>query len=548
MKQQANTTNRQSAFVLPTVLVLSVVLLALGLSVFQLTSSIARSLTDQYWQRLARQASQAGISYMSACVDQGLSSSTWPISITQDNTCLGTPLGTQPSIYTNTGDANPVPNPFQARFTIYKPTTGADGIPKARVVGAVDILSSPNSSGVRTTIKTYTYEMVSIINGTIDHISEIAGGTDHTCAKIDGKAFCWGSNASGQLGDGTNTTSSTPKAVSTTGVLNNKILTQLSATRATSCAVASGQVYCWGEGSDGQLGNGFSVDSNIPVKVTTAPGLLENKVVTQVSAGPYHTCAVASGLAYCWGKNNYGKLGDGSTTDSNVPVQVSMAGAMAGRTIEQVTVGLQHSCALASNITDQRIYCWGGNYQGQFGNGNYTNNTVVTPTNTAGVLSGRKVTQISSGQTFMCALASGRVSCWGAGSVGQLGNAASSISNLPVDVDTSGVLNAKVVSKIATGAHYACAIANGEAFCWGDNGFGQLGNGLSTDSNVPVAVSTSGLLANKAIIDFADNTEYHSCAIAESQSYCWGKNNTGTLGNGQITNSSTPVKTFSSFN
>ncbi|MEK7621401.1 MAG: hypothetical protein AAB395_03545 [Patescibacteria group bacterium] len=488
MKQQINkTTNKQSAFVLPTVLVLSVVLLSLGLSVFQLTSSIARSLTDQYWQRLARQATQAGVSYMSACVDQGLSSSTWPVSITQDNTCLGVPLGTpQPSIYTNTGDANPVPNPFQARFTIYKPTTGADGIPKARVVGAVDILSSPNGIGVRTTIKTYTYEMMSIINGPMQTVSQVVRGRYNTCALADGQAYCWGLNDYGQLGTGNNNNSIIPVAVSTSGVLSGKFIIQMSGNYWHNCALASGQVYCWGSNVHGQLGNSNNTNSSSPVAVTTS-GVLSGKFVTQVAVGAEHSCALANGQAFCWGYNPEGQLGNNSTTYTNVPVAVT----------------------------------------------------------TSGVLSGKVITKIAGGYYHTCVIASGQAFCWGFNGSGQLGNNSINNSSTPVAVDTSGILSGKSITDLAPGRNHTCSLA-GQAYCWGLNDSGQLGTGNNSNSLLPVAVTTSGALSDKVITQLVGGY-YHTCAIALSQSYCWGLNDNGQLGNNATANSNAPVETFDYF-
>ena len=542
MKQQINkTTNKQSAFVLPTVLVLSVVLLSLGLSVFQLTSSIARSLTDQYWQRLARQATQAGVSYMSACVDQGLSSSTWPVSITQDNTCLGVPLGTpQPSIYTNTGDANPVPNPFQARFTIYKPTTGADGIPKARVVGAVDILSSPNGIGVRTTIKTYTYEMMSIINGPMQTVSQVVRGRYNTCALADGQAYCWGLNDYGQLGTGNNNNSIIPVAVSTSGVLSGKFIIQMSGNYWHNCALASGQVYCWGLNSTGQLGDGSTTNRSSPVAVSTS-GVLSGKVVSQISVGRTHNCALASGQVYCWGSNVHGQLGNSNNTNSSSPVAVTTSGVLSGKFVTQVAVGAEHSCALANG----QAFCWGYNPEGQLGNNSTTYTNVPVAVTTSGVLSGKVITKIAGGYYHTCVIASGQAFCWGFNGSGQLGNNSINNSSTPVAVDTSGILSGKSITDLAPGRNHTCSLA-GQAYCWGLNDSGQLGTGNNSNSLLPVAVTTSGALSDKVITQLVGGY-YHTCAIALSQSYCWGLNDNGQLGNNATANSNAPVETFDYF-
>lgn len=535
---------KHQGFVLPTVLVLSIVLLTLGLSVFQLTSTIARSLTDQYWQKVSKQAAQAGASYMSACVDQGLSGSTWPASITQNDTCLGVPLSTpQPSIFTNTTDTNPVPNPYRSSFTIYKPTAGADGIQKARIVGTVSIL---NTAGT-TTIRSYTTEMTAIINGPMQSVNQITRGRYNTCASADGRAHCWGLNDYGQLGIGNNNNSSVPIAVSTSGALSGKTVTQVSGNYWHNCALADGKAYCWGLNTSGQLGNDTTINSSSPVEVTSTggTGALNGKVVTQVSAGRTHTCALASGKVYCWGSNTHGQLGNGNNINSSSPVQVSLTGGtgeLNGRFVTQVAVGAEHSCALA----DGKVFCWGYNADGQLGNNSlvYTNVPVAVVASGGGAaLNGRYVTEIAGGYYHTCALADGQAFCWGFNGSGQLGNNSTATSSVPVAVNTtSGALVGKKIVSLAPGRNHSCVLAD-QAICWGLNDDGQLGNGNNTSSLLPVNVSTSGVLNGKTVTQVTGGY-YHTCAIASGQAYCWGNNADGQLGNNTTTSSNVPVKAF----
>lgn len=530
----------QQGFVLPTVLVLSVVLLTLGLSVFQLTSTIARSLTDQYWQKVAKQAAQAGASYMSACVDQGMSGSTWPASITQNDTCLGTPSPTpQASIFTNTTDLNPIPNPYRSSFTIYKPSQSVDGIQKAKVVGTVSIL---NTAGT-TTIKSYTSEMAIIINGPMQSVNQIARGRYNTCAAADGGAHCWGLNDYGQLGIGNNNSSSVPIAVSTSGALSSKAVTQISGNYWHHCALADGKAYCWGLNTSGQLGNGSMINSTLPVEVSMS-GALADKIVTQVSVGRTHTCALASGKAYCWGSNTHGQLGNGNNNNSSSPVQVSLTlgGAhLNNKVVTQVEVGAEHSCALA----DGKPYCWGYNPEGQLGNGNttYTNIPVAVTATGAGVaLDGRFVTKIAGGYYHTCALADGKAFCWGFNGSGQLGNGNINNSYVPVEIVASGTLVGQKIQDLAPGRNHSCVLAD-RTYCWGLNDNGQLGNGNNINSLAPVEVNTSGVLNGKTVTQVSAGY-YHTCAIAVGVVYCWGNNTDGQLGNSTTTSSNVPVKAY----
>jgi alpha-tubulin suppressor-like RCC1 family protein len=311
--------------------------------------------------------------------------------------------------------------------------------------------------------------------------------------------------------------------------------TPIAAGETHTCALSEGKVYCWGYNEFGQLGNNSTTQSNVPVAVDTS-GVLSGKTVSQISATGYKTCVLSEGKVYCWGRNNQGQLGNNSTTNSNVPVTVDTSGVLNGLTIDQIAAGALHTCALASG----KVYCWGYNGQGQLGNNSTTKSSVPVAVNTSGVLSGLTVTQIDGGNTHTCAIASGKAYCWGGNGYGQLGNNSTTDRKVPVAVDTSGVLNGKTVTQIAGAEYHTCALASGKVYCWGDNVSGQLGNNSITRSSVPVAVDTSGVL-NGLTVSQIDTGAYHTCALASGKAYCWGYNNYGQLGNNSITRSSVPI-------
>jgi len=254
------------------------------------------------------------------------------------------------------------------------------------------------------------------------------------------------------------------------------------------CAISlSNRAYCWGSGSSGQLGNNSTTNSSIPVAVNTT-GVLAGKTIKQISAGTSHTCAIASDdKAYCWGAGSSGQLGNSSTTNSLIPVAVNTTGVLAGKTIKQISAYGFHTCAVAS---DNKAYCWGRGDLGQLGNNSTTNSSIPVAVNTTGVLAGKTIKQISAGSLYTCAIASdNKAYCWGRGSNGQLGNNSTTNSSIPVAINSTGVLAGKTIKQISNGSSHTCAIASDDkAYCWGSGSFGALGNNSAANSSIPVRV------------------------------------------------------------
>ena len=352
-------------------------------------------------------------------------------------------------------------------------------------------------------------------------------GPGPTPPPAGGIAVTWGMGDVGELGNGQYGRSVAPVAVDTSGVLNNKTITQISAGSQFSCAVASdGTAACWGTGSSGQLGNGRSgvaYHSPVPVALDTS-GVLKGKKIVQISAGDGHACAVTSdGSAACWGWGGYGQLGNGRSGNayhSSVPVAVDTSGVLKGKKVVQIGAGTYHVCAVTSDGT---AACWGFGYSGQLGNGKDGlgmdgegyHSSVPVAVDTSGVLRGKKVTQISAGYDHSCAVTSdGTAACWGSGHTGELGNGQYENSVAPVAVETSGVPGGKEVIQISAGYRYSCAVtSDGTATCWGLNRYGELGNGQDEGSLVPVAVDTTGVLAGTKVVQ-VDTGTHHAAAVA----------------------------------
>ena len=185
---------------------------------------------------------------------------------------------------------------------------------------------------------------------------------------------------------------------------------------------AGGNVFCWGINTDGELGNNTTTESNTPVEVLGVSGIGDLTGVVSLASGQDQTCAVSSsGNVFCWGQDEYGALGNNSTTSSSTPVEVlgdAGVGNLSG--IVSLTAGYQHVCALTSSGT---VFCWGSNATGQLGND--TTNQEFTPVEVLGVAGAgdlSNIVNLSAGNGHTCALAStGNVYCWGANSSGQLG-------------------------------------------------------------------------------------------------------------------------------
>jgi len=366
----------------------------------------------------------------------------------------------------------------------------------------------------------------------VDGWSQIDAGNSYTCALSVGKVYCWGYNTDGQLGNNSTSNSAVPVAVDTSGVLAGKTVTAFSTGVSHSCVVASdNKAYCWGSNDVGQLGNNTTTNSSVPVAVDVSgdlagktilsistgnqrtcviasdnqaycwgvlvltpaaidtSGVLAGKTIASISVGGSHSCVVASdNQAYCWGYNTDGQLGNNSTSNSAVPVAVDTSGVLAGKTIASISAGGSHSCVIAS---DNQAYCWGSSSLGQVGNNSTASSLVPVAVDTSGVLAGKTVLSIKTGsQRHTCAIASdNQVYCWGSNNIGQLGDSSTIGRLVPVAVDTSGVLAGKTVLSVSSGNLHTCGIASdNQAYCWGFNSSGQLGNNSVVDSSSPVKV------------------------------------------------------------
>jgi alpha-tubulin suppressor-like RCC1 family protein len=351
----------------------------------------------------------------------------------------------------------------------------------------------------------------------------------------------WGRNNYGQLGDNSTANSSVPVGLYAKGALSGKTVVAVSAGTYHSLALCSdGTVAAWGGNDSGQLGTGSSIPSNLPVAVT-ATGVLSGKTVVAISAKASHSLALCSdGTVVAWGNNGNGQLGNNSTNNSNVPVAVSTTGVLNGKTVVNVAAGIYFCLALCSDGT---VAAWGNNSNGELGNNSTLSSSVPVAVDTTGVLSGKAVAAVSAGQSHGVALcADGTIAAWGANSSGQLGNNSTNYSKVPVAVNATGILNGKTVVNVAAGGNYCLALcSDGTVAAWGYNYEGQLGNNGTSSSSVPVAVNATGVLSGKTVAAIAAGTAHSIALCSDGTVAAWGKNEYGRLGNNTATNSSVPV-------
>jgi alpha-tubulin suppressor-like RCC1 family protein len=288
----------------------------------------------------------------------------------------------------------------------------------------------------------------------------------------------------------------------------------------TCIVMSSGEVKCWGRNDFGQIGDGTTTERHAPTDVV---GL--SLGVSATAAGRFHTCALSgTGGLKCWGQNWNGQLGDGTYVDRHTPVDVS--GLTSG--VSAVAAGFNHTCALMST---GGVKCWGWNPFGQVGDGTVTQRN--TPVDVSGLASG--VSAIAAGYDHTCALMStGGVKCWGRNENGQLGDDTTTNQLTPVDVSglTSGV------TAVTGGQIHTCALmSTGGMKCWGGNNAGQLGDGTLDFRSTPVDVP--GLSTG---VDAIAADEFNTCALMDVGNVkCWGYNLYGQVGDGTTTDQLTPV-------
>jgi alpha-tubulin suppressor-like RCC1 family protein len=433
--------------------------------------------------------------------------------------------------------------------TVVRVSTG--GLATAVAYGSATVTATTGGKAGSVTV---TVQVLTLTPG-----ASLSAGGHHTCGlSTNGTAYCWGSNASGQLGDGTTTDRAGPVPV-----LGGLTFVAISAGFSHTCGITADRTsYCWGSNTYGALGGGTGPGTSSATPRAIASG----QTWRSISAGYSHTCGVtAGGIGYCWGSNYWGALGIGTYGSTS---QSSLVPIVGGLSFQAIRAGQDFSCGLA---TDGAAYCWGLNLVTQLGTA-----AVVPSCSHAGPMDrpagcstmplpaagGIALSALASGVSHSCALtAAGTAFCWGDDHAGQLGTAAAvpglcsdwtqavgSCSSAPVRV-----AGPQSWLAIDAGSYHSCGIAtDGAAYCWGYNASGQLGTladpgsctviiGVYSRQQIacyPTPVPVTGALIFRSISAGED----HTCGVTEvGSAYCWGDNTYGQLGDGSTTNRLSPV-------
>ena len=347
----------------------------------------------------------------------------------------------------------------------------------------------------------------------LDDVRGLAAGLDHTCAwDTAGAVRCWGANAGGQIGDGTNVDRPAPRDVT----LPSPAVSVFAHGESSCARLRNGSLSCWGRNDVGQLGDGTLRDRWSPVTIGGLRDVVDltgGRLFTGLSAA----CAVnVEGAVFCMGNNDSGNLGYGTFSDSNVPMRAATGSGMRG-----IAATHRHACAIAE---DRTLFCWGSNTNGAGGGPDFMNAPTPQPATALG-----PVDVVGAGDGYTCAVrATGEVVCFGGCTLGRCGDGGGSVSTA-----VSGLTGATMLALSSTAS---CAVRAGTLECWGVNVRGQFGDGTTVGHADPRATP---LPASVSAAAFGAN---HGCALlGDGTLRCFGVNGTGQLGNGGTTDSPAPV-------
>ena len=280
------------------------------------------------------------------------------------------------------------------------------------------------------------------------------------------------------------------------------------------CMETLNAVYCAGHNDKGQLGDSTNTDRNYLKQIDSGSKIMN---VQMIAAGASHACAIsgtnstpAAGKLYCWGDNQYGQLGDGTTTNRSTPTLVADNGAFVNADVQGVIAGDNHTCAITTISSVKRLFCWGRNNKGQLGDGTINNSSVPiapgAPFATGAVLSGNwyYMPGLAAGGEHTCASSEAtspsKVYCWGANESGQLGDGTTTDRTSPVYTGEAGPSGSNSYhANIAAGKDFSCLLGSTTIKCWGNNSKNQMGNGNTTNVLTPTAVPTNGSFTNGSV-------------------------------------------------
>ena len=395
-------------------------------------------------------------------------------------------------------------------------TVDDTGLVVTRGAGNVTITVSANFQTVDVPLVVHAKQFLSVAN-------TLSASADYNCGLIPlGRLYCWGLNDAGQLaaasdsvcfGDAGGTTAQGPCALVPFRGAENLALTTISAGWKHACGLTAAQrAYCWGSDAEGQLGRGGTGGGDDPIPV------VGNLDFVSVTAGGAHTCGIIpGGKAYCWGLDASGQLGYDRFIRSTTPIPVKDTIGGVQLRFDTLALGLAHTCGL---LADGTAYCWGSNSDGQLGTGSIGGVSGVP----VAVATALRFTALTADGVHTCGLTTtGQTYCWGGNASGQLGSGGTAASGVPVHIasDPGFIM-------VDAGARHTCAITGaGAAFCWGADDYGQIGN----DYPESASVTQPTPVVHGLVFTTITAGQRHSCGMTATNAYCWGSDVFGALGN-----------------
>jgi len=367
-------------------------------------------------------------------------------------------------------------------------------------------------------------------------VSTSLGGGHSSALTSNGRLFTWGLNNNGQLGDGTTTNKFTPTEITSHfNLISGEMIVASSLGEEHSSAITSeGRIFTWGNNNYGQLGDGTTTTRLTPTDITSLFNLSVGETITSISLGYAHSSAITSkGFIFTWGNNSYGQLGDGTNIDRMTPIDITRFFRSPGEDIISVSLGYYHSSAITMV---GRIFTWGWNAFGQLGDGTTINQS--SPTNIGTKFNffwDENITHISLGNTHSSALTSyGRIFTWGDNNNGQLGDGTNIQRTAPIEITNRFTLiEGEEIAIISLGNSYfsSALTTNGRLFTWGSNNSGQLGDGTAISKSAPINIKNGFVLSEgEVIVSISLGGGYSSFLTSTGHLFMWGNNGAGQLG------------------
>ena len=541
---------------------------------------------EEYYYKLAQEAGEAGTAYANACLDSNNTEQSWGSvpggigPLRPDTNCKGaTAFYGNKYVFENSR----LRTTFEVGNLEASTKGASSGVALSAATAQISAIGRVELISGGSVVKTYTAIVKKAVTWPADlNAARVVSGSFRTCALMSNSVWCWGDpKGKGALGDGTNTEANVPVRVRQVGDMKYGKIIDIFTAQFHSCVLTelSGvrKVYCWGSNENGQLGNGqygAGKYSDVPVEVG---GGIVGKNITAIGGTGDVSCAIADGKIYCWGSNYRGELGYNAPnhpTLSPDPVPVATGGdpywrLQPGYKAVKLSTSGSRSQTMCAIMDTGIAYCWGQAKFGQTGSTAFVSSyNYGQPVRVARI---SNVTDISqdgypygaahltspySRAPHVCAIASGKVYCWGGAEDGQSGVGAyddATYKTYTAPKEVKGLPG--VPKRIAVGLGHSCALVElsdgkHKVYCWGANEFGQLGANKDAShlsysrTPQPVHVGPGGLPSSEDVVPLAAGANRGCAIMTNKRAYCWGKNDDGQIGDGTYEHRFSPTESL----